>query len=201
MIGNSGEVLGVCFGPKGTAFSGGLDPEARRWDLNTGKSTGVFPNHYRGVICIASSDPANLLATSSGDVIWLWDLDTGKKLRQFTASKDNLVFSISFSPDGKQLLTSNFDNILRVWNVGNGKESKRITDSRGVCATFSPDGKRIASGGCDSSVSLWDAATGEELRTYEGHAHSVESVAFFPDGRRIVSASSDGTARIWRVPR
>ena len=44
---------------------------------------------------------------------------------------------------------------------------------------------------------VWAAESGALLRTLEGHAAIVTSVAYSPDGSRIVSGSGDNTARVW----
>jgi WD40 repeat protein len=42
-------------------------------------------------------------------------------------------------------------------------------------------------------------ATGKELRHFEGHTDTVESVVFSADSCRALSAGKDGTVRLWDV--
>jgi WD40 repeat protein len=44
---------------------------------------------------------------------------------------------------------------------------------------------------------VWDLETCRALRTLEGHADSVNSVAVTGDGKRAVSASYDNTLKVW----
>jgi WD40 repeat protein len=46
---------------------------------------------------------------------------------------------------------------------------------------------------------MWESATGKCVRTLEGHAGAVSSVAFSPANRQLATASTDETARIWTL--
>ena len=49
----------------------------------------------------------------------------------------------------------------------------------------------------DGTLKVWDLASGAALRTLQGHANWVTSVAVTPDGRQAVSASKDRTLKVW----
>ena len=67
------------------------------------------------------------------------------------------VYSVCFSPDGKQLVSGSLDETVRLWDVETGacvKTLKGHGDSVwSVC--FSPDGRRLGSGSMDDTVRLW----------------------------------------------
>ena len=130
----------------------------------------------------------------------LWDVASAKELRACTGHQ-GWVWSVAFSPDGRQLASGSYDNSVRLWDVASAKELRACTGHQGSVwsVAFSPDGRQLASGSDDKSVRLWDVASAKELRPCTGHQGSVWSVAFSPDGRQLASGSDDGTIRIWSV--
>ncbi|MBN2392955.1 MAG: hypothetical protein JXR84_19650 [Anaerolineae bacterium] len=115
------------------------------------------------------------------------------------ASHSGYVWSVAYSPDGKQIVSGSADGMVRVWNAETGVKVRQLAGHSGpiLAVTYSPDGTRIASGGEDRTVQVWDAQSGAELLKVTGHSHYVMSVAYSPDGKRIASGSADQTVRVW----
>jgi len=67
---------------------------------------------------------------------------------------------------------------------------------------ISPDGRFVLTGSSDKSARLWNATTGQQIRSFDGHASSVNSVAFSPDGKSVLTEERDDSlleeaARLW----
>ena len=124
-------------------------------------------------------------------------LDTGRP---------DLIYSVSFSKDGKTLVSGSELGFIRFWNV----EKTRLEQTLygfgwGVRVSHSPDGETLASvsygsedGQYEASIKLWDANTkqlkhelsiGPEPWTYIPSGYN--SVTFSPDGNSIAAGLSN----------
>jgi len=110
----------------------------------------------------------------------------------------SIIYSVSFSPDGKRIISCGRDQTIRVWDVESGDEVMILRGHKGSVTdvSFSPNGKRIVSCSTDQTIKVWDAIKGIELMTLRGHKASVRDVSFNPDGKRIVSCSYNDI-KVW----
>jgi WD40 repeat protein len=110
------------------------------------------------------------------------------------------VTGLHFSPDGKTLLSTSFDQTLRLWELSSGRLLRIFRHpSLVLSGAFSPDGHQLASATANGEIYLWHAETGQLQKTLSGHSQSVNRVSFSPDGQHLLSGSEDQTLRLWNV--
>jgi WD40 repeat protein len=191
----------------------------RRWELL------CFKGHTDAVPgAVLSSDGRFVLSAGRSESSpRLWDVKTGKELRQFHGHTA-WVWSVAFTPDGKRAISAGIDG-MRLWEVETGKELRET--GKGLRETgkgrpplavnpheeqkfrghtrqvyrvvVSSDGSRALSGTQDKTVRIWDLEIGKEMGCFRHHADEITSVALSPDGRRAVSTSADNTMLLWDV--
>src|ERR1022692_2314241 len=71
-----------------------------------------------------------------------------------------LVYSVAFSPDGKQFATAGFDNVVKIWDPAGWKEIRSLAGHTGpvYCVVYSKDGSTIATSSQDKTIRIWKAA-------------------------------------------
>lgn len=117
----------------------------------------------------------------------MWDTATGS-CRAMLKGHSQSVRAVTFSPDGKLVLSGSSDSTIWLWDTATW--SRRIT-LKGHLAwvsavAFSSDGQLVASGSDKSSVWLWDAATRSCRATLEGHWQGLSALAFSSDGCYLI---------------
>ena len=94
---------------------------------------------------------------------------TPKPLRVLDAGPG--IVRLSFSPDGKRLVTAGSDGRGQIWNIATGQREHVLTGHRDrlTSARFSPDGTLVVTASADHDAIVWDARTGEDLSYAPGH--------------------------------
>jgi WD40 repeat protein len=109
------------------------------------------------------------------------------------------VHHLAFGPTGATVAAACEDHTVRVYDVHNGTEIRKLTGhlDQVLVVEFHPGGNFLASGSADGTVRLWDLQTGSAHSVLRGHSNSVLCLAFRGDGQALASGGFDKTVRVW----
>lgn len=148
------------------------------------------------------TSPSN---TDSEDIQSIFTIDNGEHKA--------IVNGLTFTPDGKYLVSAGNDKVVRVWDTSTGKTIRTLRgqislgqDGEIYALALSPDGKLLATGGLLTGTSeekmairLYDFESGELITLLKGHQNTIQSLAFSADNNFLISGSTDQSAIIWDI--
>lgn len=155
--------------------------------------------------CVAVSPDHQYFAVGYSDnTIRVFECDSLQLLHTIEAHA-NSVFTLTYSPDGRFLLSGSRDAHLKIWNV-----AEQYTLHKDVVAhlfainhiVYSPDERWVATCSMDKSIKVWDAATFQLLKVIDrarhaGHGTSVNKLLWVDFEQRLISASDDKRISVW----
>ncbi|MGL5877364.1 MAG: CHAT domain-containing protein, partial [Xenococcaceae cyanobacterium] len=107
--------------------------------------------------------------------------------------------AITFSPDGKFIVTNRIDKI-EIWRR-NGTLWKTISENNSRIWSLAFNQNLLASAHEDKTAKLWNL-NGKLMATFggsKGHKGIVRKVVFSPDGQLVATASDDKTVKLWNL--
>lgn len=207
LTGHTWQILSLAVSPnRKTVVSGSLviDEDARSnglrwWDVETGRTI-FFSTNVNLVTALTFSPDGTTLACADGPKIYLFDGVNGEILRTLRGHTDKII-TLAFSPDGKMLASSGWDDTIHLWDPHSGHHIHTFKGhTSGVRkASFSPDGETLVSGSEDGTIRFWDTSTKQQRFSISGHWHDIEALAFSTDSKTLVSGISNATIHKWDI--
>ncbi len=216
--GHTALVRALVFSRNGkTLYSGGDDRVVRVWDWQAGTTqffirVPVGQGEFGKVYALALSPNERFLAiaaetrpvckTRGCTYILIYDAKNGEFLRGLNGGHSGQVLSLSFSRDGRRLLSSGNDETAIVWDFGAGAPLFRLEGHKNSIyrARFLDDDNRVVTASDDSTLRLWDSRTGQLLADMRGHKGRVFRMDVSPDGELIASATElSGEIMLWNA--
>jgi len=208
----------IKFTTKGNILiSGAADETITIWDINSGKTLKTLAAHSDPVLSLCLTPDNTIIVSASYDgLMRLFDLETGQCLKTLTynstshgtataSTNDVLNFPISnveISPNGKYILSSSLDGLIRLWDYMDNKviktymgidgqpiSEKFICGTKFVTKTVEP---KIVSGSDSSGMLVWDVNSKQVVYRFKQTDAPVFEVDIADEGKLLVSCSEDG---------
>jgi RNA polymerase sigma factor (sigma-70 family) len=156
--------------------------------------------HMSFFLDTAFSPDGKVLATRGREEIRLWDVASGRLLREIREASRQWP-RLRFSPDGRRLTAwaASRHGEVCVWETATGRPLRRIATD-GPAIAWSVDSKLLVLPLKDGSIVLREAATGREtLRLRHGHAQAVYDATFTADGKGLVTLCQANRVCHWDI--
>jgi WD40 repeat protein len=123
-------------------------------------------------------------------------------LAAFLRGHQRAVAAVAFSPDGRRLASSSWDNSVKLWAVDR-EEPKLLATIEGSPSgvAFTADGKSLVTGSPASRVVIWDITAAEPKVRWNlaGHKSRPFALVVAPGGRLLASGSLGPVLRLWKL--
>jgi WD40 repeat protein/tRNA A-37 threonylcarbamoyl transferase component Bud32 len=156
------------------------------WDATDGRQIG--PTRLAGVHCrgVAISPLDGSIAMGTREhAVGLWSSDEFGAV-QYLRGHTGVITDLSFSGDGRRLVSASRDGTVRIWDASTGRELDCLRGHTApvLSARFSPDGRRVVSCGEDRTVKVWDIDASSEVVPLRSTGWSFRA-AYSPDQTRL----------------
>jgi len=161
----------------------------------------------------ASPDNRLIAGLAAGGELKVFWTNNGTKYMEFANHTGSHALGVTFSPDGRWLLTGGFDNRVNIYNVTNASHVAGFTDSsRDVYSiSFSPDGAFFVVGGGDDEARIYLSPDNQgNISNYSsiaqfgsfgsGNSRGVRAIVWSPDGDKVAVGQQRGRTTVYILP-
>lgn len=201
--------------------SGSDDGKVMIWDPQAKEPLDVLDVGYPVTAAAFSDDSSQIYIGGIDNQVHIYDLARKTTVLSLRGHMDTIT-SVSLSPSGSHLLTTSFDDTLRIWDVrpfapepnpadpnANTANPRLYRTLRGttfggfenllIKAGWSADGEKVVAGGADRTCTIWDVESSTILYKLPGHRGTCTAAVFHPREPVVVSCSTDMTLLLGEI--
>jgi WD40 repeat protein len=190
----------VAFSSTGRVLVSGGNGGVKVWDIAKSSVLYQMANKEYVPIVALSNDGSIVAGVVEKYRIKIWSTATGKESRIINTDIATLS-AVTFSMDGNLIACGNINGTLKVYNVSDGKEVKKLIDGPGE-EQFIAAGRKV--GRVPIVGEIGDAVsdlieTGDQIRNLLFKNKSIRAVAFSPDAKSLAYQAGDNMIHVLRL--
>jgi WD40 repeat protein len=200
---------GLAFAPDGKTIASWdlFGREVVLWDTATGKELRSFPSGaaagparppFTGLCGVAfSPDSKRLAVAAPGLAVRILSIDTGED--GDPSGHLSAIMGIGYAPDGKTVVTADFDGVTTVWDAGRGTELRRTKGKDDQSVFLSPDAAHVVAHTQQGRIRVQESAVDKQAVVPASQSFPLyySVLAVSPGARQVaVSVNRDTAADV-----
>lgn len=195
-------VTGAALSPDGRLVAG-VGDRVKLWKLQSGLEIQLKGEPWKAGlahrVAFTPDSRTLLVAARNSDRVACWEMVTGKRLPDLHANRGG-VHAFALSADGKVLVTTGKDRVIRRFDLTTGKELAGADGFAGrVSVAMSPDGRVVACGDRAGVVRVWAEPFTEAPGTFHPGGSPIGCLTFSANGKHLAAVHADLSARVWDI--
>lgn len=183
--------------------SGTGNGSIKLWNITNGECIETLEGHASAVRSAAFSHDDQYLVSSNNRFsktncsIKLWSIKTRQCIRTFPANSTNTV---AFSIDDKQILSSGYNEGVKLWNIKTGKHTDIFNPYVGAIESviLSHEGKYILTLNILGEIQLFDSHSLRCLHTFESIPTYLIAASMSFDTKNLITCTNN-TIQRWEI--
>jgi len=183
------------------------------WDFERGEIIGQKKGFKKAIRSVAISPDKKFVLTGLSDgTVEMWNIKNMEKVQNFKVHQNHEsttgissfitsgVSGVTFSPDGRLVLSGSNDGSVRLWDVSTGKILIKKTMDRTSGKPFI--GLALSNNGqyifyADRAIRQLQINSGYIVKSFEGFSPSIRKIHYLADKQFAVSLSNSHRLKLW----
>ena len=155
--------------------------------------------HSSPVTSMALDPGGNLLASTDGTIVRLWEAGNWEQLSKAkVVSKD--ITNLAWSSNSRMLAFLAEQNVVHVWDLF--REQRLLSlkhDTKVETFTWLSNGRLLCTGTSDHQIHMWNIPSGTKERNFDGHDGPVRILVPGVEDRFLLSGGEEGDIKLWNM--
>ncbi|XP_021002765.2 telomerase protein component 1 isoform X3 [Parasteatoda tepidariorum] len=179
------------------AVLGSKDGYLKILDYSSKRVIRNLKSHTSAITFVCFGGKSRICTASNDTTLNIWSSEDYSLISVLKGHRQSVTCCCA-DPTGGVLLSSSWDNTVRLWSLLDGRSISTIDFRCPVnCIDHHPYKQQVTCGLWNSCIEVWDTVSLKKVFTAKSHCGSVKSIVYSSDGVNIISSFINSDIVIW----